>query len=295
MANTSRIAQAADTIKRSLVRALPHIYTPESLEAIFQKNKTKWNLPKAMNAPKFIDALLTEVIIDECYLDFGTEFYQAYYLSSSSAYYVICQLVPKTYLSHSSALHIWGLTDDDSFIYVNREQSPPLSKVTKGKLVQTAIANVFSRPQRRPENTADFNGMQVVHLKGRYTGEIGVRSFKIQNNEEISITDLERTLIDCIVRPGYGLRPQQMIEVFKKSKARISVATMSGYLDELDYVYPYHQCIGFYMERAGNYTPGEIKLFLSREKNYDFYLDYELISPAYNSRWKLYYPASLDV
>lgn len=295
MANTSRISQAADTIKRSLVRTLPHVYTAGSLEAIFQKNKKKWNLPQAMNVPKFIDALLAEVIIDECYLDFGNEYYQGYYLCSSSAYYIISQLVPKTYLSHLSALHVWGLTDKDVRIYINREQAQALSKAPKGKLEQTAIAKVFSQPQRQPENTADFNGIDVVHLKGKYTGQLGVRSFRIQNNEEVLITDLERTLIDCIVRPAYALPPQQMIGVFKKAKKRVSVATMSDYLDELDYLYPYHQCIGFYMERAGNYSIGEIKLFSSRAKSYDFYLDYELISPAYDSRWKLYYPASLKI
>lgn len=246
-----------------------------------------------MNAEKFIDALLTETIIGECCLDFGTECFKGYYLCSSSPHYVVSHLVPQTYLSHASALNIWGLMDHEPSIYVNREQSQT-PKVVKGRLEQTAISNAFRRPQRQPEIIADFKGIEVFYLRGRYTGNLGVTAVKLGNKEEVQVTDLERTLIDCIVRPAYAPPPKQMIEVFRKVKKQISVATMAGYLDELNYLYPYHQCLGFYLERAGNYSNGEIRLFSSKDKIYDFYLDYALESPVYNERWRLYYPAILD-
>lgn len=100
-----------------------------------------------MNVTKFIDALLEEVIIDNYFLDFGTEYYEGYYLCRNSAYYTIAQIVPKTYFSHRSALHLWRLTDKGSCMFINREQAPALSKAVKRKLEQSAITNVFNLPK----------------------------------------------------------------------------------------------------------------------------------------------------
>jgi hypothetical protein len=85
-----------------------------------------------------------------------------------------------------------------------------------------------------------------------------------------------------------------MADIFKKAKSVISVATLAKYLNELDYIYPYHQSIGFYLEKAGNYSDSEINLFRTRPIEFDFYLDYEISSPAYSTKWKLYTPVSLQ-
>jgi predicted transcriptional regulator of viral defense system len=294
MANISRITQVLEEIKKTLHRRRPRIFSAQQLRQIFEKNKKKWNLPAAMNLKKFVAALEQEVVIDQYQLSFEAEEFKGYYLCSSSANYIISSIVPKTFLSHASALNVWGLTQQDNRIYINRELFPASAKSTKGTLVQTAIDSVFSRPQRQPAVSAEFNGIDVALIHGKFTGQLGVTEITLKNREQILVTDMERTLIDCVVRPTYALPPGEMIAIFKKAKPSVSIPVLAAYLEELNYTYPYHQCIGFYLERAQNYSAAEIEFFSSQEIKYNFYLTYELISPAYDKRWKIYYPALLD-
>jgi predicted transcriptional regulator of viral defense system len=293
MANTSRISKQLPNIKKSLLRRQPHIFQIEDLHHIFLKNKKNWNLPAAMNAKKFIEALVYEVVIDFCQLDFDTEWYAGYFLCSSPANYIIQHLIHKTYLSHASALELWGMADGSNRIYVNREQSMASSKALKGKLVQSAINNVFKGQQRQTAALSEFNGLEIVFIRGKFTNQLGVIEFDLKGREAIMVTDLERTLIDCVVRPAYALPAEKMIAAFRKAKDQISVTTLVDYLTELNYTYPYHQSVGFYLEKAGNYLDSEIQLFAAQNIQYDFYLDYNLDSPAYSKKWKLFYPAGL--
>ena len=57
----------------------------------------------------------------------------------------------------------------------------------------------------------------------------------------------------------------------------------------MDYTYPYHQAIGFYLEKAG-YNENVIKLIEKIEIKYNFYLTYEMKEKEFSERWKLFFP-----
>ena len=80
-----------------------------------------------------------------------------------------------------------------------------------------------------------------------------------------------------------------MLETFRAAKERISVNTLIATLKKLDYVYPYHQAIGFYMERAG-YEESRTERLLKLGTSIDFYLAHGIKDREYNSKWRLYYP-----
>ena len=65
-----------------------------------------------------------------------------------------------------------------------------------------------------------------------------------------------------------------------------------SYLFKLKHVYPYHQAIGFYLEKA-EYKANQIALVEKIEMKNDFYLDYQMKNSDYSSRWKLFYPKGL--
>jgi hypothetical protein len=117
---------------------------------------------------------------------------------------------------------------------------------------------------------------------------------KIAENIQIAITDIERTLIDITVRPAYAGGVKSVLEAYRSVQSKISIPKLSTTLRALNYIYPYHQSVGFYMETAGNYSLEDIQELLNYKAfDYDFYLDYEMQSPAYSNRWKIYYPQDL--
>lgn len=103
------------------------------------------------------------------------------------------------------------------------------------------------------------------------------------------MTNIERTLIDLSVRPVYGGGVGNVLAAYQRAKERVSVKALLATLKRLDYVYPYHQAIGFYMERAGFDAPSCHKLCRLGLK-FDFYLCHNIRNKAYDGFWRLYYP-----
>jgi hypothetical protein len=132
-----------------------------------------------------------------------------------------------------------------SIIYVNKEQSP---KDSSGDLTQAGIDRAFSTKQR----TSGFSGASRPH-----NDHPSQRQTQGPNGEQLDVTDLERTLIDIVVRRAYAGGVRQVLTAFVRSGPRVSVERIAKLLRRLDYIYPYHQGIGFYLENAGHASAGD--------------------------------------
>ena len=127
-------------------------------------------------------------------------------------------------------------------------------------------------------------------MNGKASHNEGVENVYLQDNEKVMLTSIERTLIDISVRPSYSGGVQQVLSAFEKAKmAGVSINRLSAILKKLNYIYPYHQIIGFYLEKAG-YAESQIAFMDKLSKDHDFYLDYNLKNPAYSKRWRLFIP-----
>jgi predicted transcriptional regulator of viral defense system len=116
-----------------------------------------------------------------------------------------------------------------------------------------------------------------------------VGTIQTPNGEAVPATKVERTLIDITVRPAYAGGVYQVLNAYRGAMGRVSMATLIATLKKLDYIYPFHQAIGFYMQRAG-YSPTQYQRLKALGLPHDFFLAHDLRERAYDSEWRLYYP-----
>jgi hypothetical protein len=57
----------------------------------------------------------------------------------------------------------------------------------------------------------------------------------------------------------------------------------------MNFIYPYHQAIGFYLERTG-YQEKAYKPFQELPRQFKFYLAHNIKRPLYDEQWQVYYP-----
>jgi predicted transcriptional regulator of viral defense system len=199
-------------------------------------------------------------------------------------------LRPRSYLSHGTAVFLHGLNDQiPKTIYVNQEQS---KKSGSGRLSQERLTLAFSRRQRTSKYVYGFDGYRAVLLSGKQTGALGVAKLGGPQRETLPVTGLARTLIDIAVRPAYAGGIVQVMEAYRGARGRVGGAEMVRMLRKLDYVYPYHQAIGFLMERAG-YPEGEWEKLRRLGTRFDFYLLHGMRNAKRDEKWRLFFPEGL--
>ena len=129
---------------------------------------------------------------------------------------------------------------------------------------------------------------------GKHTGELGVTTMAGEGSSPLRVTDLERTLIDIAVRPTYSGGVEEVLNAYRRTNGKASTKRLAKMLSRLDYVYPYHQAIGFYLERSGVYGEATIKVFAKMPMEFDFYLTHQMNEVRHCDRWRVNYPSSLD-
>ena len=202
-----------------------------------------------------------------------------------SVYHYAVSIRRGAYLCHASAVHLLGLTQQrPKTIYVNKEQSPKTKP--QGEITQQSIDKAFAQQQRHSNYVFRIDGFQIVLVSGKATKRAGVID---DEKTGLPLTGLERTLIDIAVRPRYSGGVFQVAQAFKEAINDIDIDKLVGLLRTLDYRYPYHQSIGFYLERAG--APRKFLEPLQQlGTEFDFYLDYAMASPSYDESWRVFFP-----
>ncbi|MHB8800527.1 MAG: type IV toxin-antitoxin system AbiEi family antitoxin domain-containing protein [Thermoanaerobaculia bacterium] len=192
------------------------------------------------------------------------------------------------YLSHAAAVFLLGLNDQlPKTLYVNKEQTP--KPVPSTPLAQDRIDRAFRASPRRSNYVYRYGETQYVLLSGKNTRDFGVEERRGPNGEPLRVTGLERTLVDIAVRPTYSGGVFQVLDAYRTAAGRLSVARILETLDRLDYVYPYHQVVGYYLEKAGMPEP-ETKPFKDLGLAWDFYLTHGLRDTEYVPAWRLHVP-----
>ena len=282
--------QSQKLIRQQFAQMPARIFMPSDLSDLVRKHKSEWNAWGATTA-EIVKFLLEESLVTKA--EFKSKEYPPivrYVTGEHSAIQLALSLQRDSFLSHGTAMVVHGMTPPSTTLYVNREQAP---KDTPDEVTQAGITRAFANKQRKSKYIFSHSKVKYVLLGGKHTGRAGVISPTSVSGEKIDVTDIERTLIDVVVRPAYTGGIDLVADVYKRFANRIDIDHMINLLQHLQHAYPYHQSIGFLLERAGR-SHAECEEFASIGKNFEFYLDYDMKHPVYSPKWRLYYPASLD-
>lgn len=165
-------------------------------------------------------------------------------------------------------------------------------KYNENEITQEGIDRAFKNQVRQSNYIWAWKNYRFVLINGKNTGELGVIDFTLDRGEVLRVTNLERTLIDIVIRPVYAGGEKNIIEAYSRAKGKTTAERIISILQELDYSYPYHQSIGFLMEKTG-FDESEYNKLLYLGTEYDFYLLHTMKKAKYDSKWRLHYPQRL--
>jgi len=291
MANVSRVKKLQHIITNVLLSTGNKSFSTTDIEDIYRKYQFQWRLPASTTSNKFLKQIVNENIVEVLVVNVPSSGINKhiYYFPNVLDEEIALSISNRAFLSHYSALYYHGLTEQiPKEIIITIEDYQRITPIIN-LLSQDGIHSAFSKPQRESNSVFDVRNSRVRIHKGNYSNETGV--IKIGTR----VTNIERTLIDIVVRQSYSGGLSEVVKVFQKagSEKLISINRLLNYLSKLNYTYPYHQCIGFLMEKTGAFNESQFSKLESMPIQYDFYLSYNITKLDYDAKWKVFYPKNL--
>ena len=265
------------------------VFSFEDMAKILYKHRSFWRLPVNLSLNDFIGLMTDNTKLREYQVRFPTVHFIKFAWGHITPFTLAMSLKKSCYFTHYTALFLHGLTEQvPKMIYLTSELTK--KSFVNNRLSQTDIDRAFANPPRISSNVATLRDYRLCLLYAKFTDRLGVKEMTSRQNERIVVTDIERTLIDAVVRPFYSGGIYEVLQAYKKAEGTVSINKLTAMLRKLGYVYPYHQAIGFLLERTGMYKESQIQLLKEFDFKYDFYLTHQIKEPVYSEQWKLYYP-----
>jgi hypothetical protein len=289
--NRTRFQIAKPDIVRFFDELPTRIHRQSDIAGYLTQQRAFWRLSQDTSTRKFIKLLIDDGRLAEIDFPFPSPYKREvrYVWGSVSLYEVMQTMKPGCYFSYYTAVKFHGLTEQlPKTTYLTVEQFN--SSISKGEMSQAAIDRAFKGNPRTSTNTAESKDFRICIVAGRNTDKLGViEQAVVPDAGPLRLTNLERTLIDITVRPVYAGGVFEVAKAFELAKDKLSVNALTAMLKKLKYTYPYHQAIGFYLERAG-YKQSLIDLLRNLPMNFDFYLTHQKGETDYVKAWRLFVP-----
>jgi len=293
------LASRAQIAKPDIIQTfetLPKILKLRDIESALNEHRKFWRLTNSTTVKDFVNFLREKTQLVPITIPFPQRAVVGFTWGPQPLLEVLLGLAENSFLSHYTAMRIHGLTEQvPKTVYLNQEKNENSATYSSHEKLfdQPAIDSAFLRPPRHSQNMAEYEGTRILFLQSAYHAGLGITSSDVNlgGDRDLTLrhTTLERTLIDIVVRPFYAGGVFEVAKAFEQARTTVSVNTMAAMLKKLGHGYPYHQAIGYYLERAG-YRPGQVDLFRKIPRERDFYLTHQMAAARYVEAWRLYVP-----
>ena len=161
--------------------------------------------------------------------------------------------------------NIQGLSNyRNNFVFISKERKERNNFASR-ILTQDAIDKAFASSPRRTKAHDVINGYNVVSLESNNTGSIGIIDY---NGYKVS--SINRALVEIISNIHYFVSPDNVISEFKAIKDKLNINEIFKIIEKFDFIYPYYQLAGYYLEKIG-FTKNELIKFYSKKSELIFY------------------------
>jgi hypothetical protein len=290
--NRSRIQIAKPDIVRHFDALPTHVLKAKDIYDILSEQRDFWRLAQNTTAEQFIGFLLKHSKLKLQEFEFPQRTERCYVWDQAPLLAVLQALKKDIHFSHYTAMRVQGLTEQTpKTIYLTDERTG--SPAGTGELKQEAIDAAFRKPARTSNNWVEHDGKKIYLLNGAATQHLGVVNELVTDDSgeevQVRLTSVERTLIDVTVKPEYGGGVFEVLKAYELAKDALSVNKLMAMVHKLEFLYPYHQAIGCYLERAG-YKASQLDLVRRLPMKYDFYLAHDMGDSRYDPQWRLHVP-----
>lgn len=270
-----------------------HALKLKDVRAALAEQRAFWRLAQNTTSAQFIDFLEKHSKLKRYEFPFPQRSETCYAWGDVPLLQILLSLKKGLHLSHYTAMRIHGLTEQvPNSVYLTSVRASGHS-IKREKIGQDEIDHAFAQPARISTNWVDHEGKKIFLLHGADTGDQGVVAQQANDDDgraiNVKVTNIERTLIDATVKPIYAGGVFEVAKAFALARDRLSANKLISLLKRLDYVYPYHQAIGYYLDRAG-YSSSQLDIARRLPMEHDFYLTHEMGETRYEPTWRLFVP-----
>jgi hypothetical protein len=270
---------------------------PLRLKALREKSQMVMGKTGYKIASNFLTALQDEQIIRPHIFTSKNNkrvtLYSSQALVELSLYETATAMFPAGYFCNLSAIYCQSLTNQvPKTVYICTESNARKTRANDA-LTDSKLRQAFLKPHRYTSFIFNFPAGDLVMIERMRQTDSGVVSISssaglLPYNSRVSC--VERALIDAVVSPQYNGGIASVADYFAHARGRIDMIKLIDIYRELDFIYPYYQAIGFFLERTGMSDLAGIFRAAFAPKN-RFYLDHNAKSSwKYDERWMIYYP-----
>lgn len=207
-----------------------------------------------------------------------------YSMKSDFNIYNFCKtLQNNSFFAMTTSLNIQNLTKyRNKYIYVSKERASR-NEFYEKKLEQKDIDNAFGKNPKRTNAYDKLGEYIIILLETNNTS-----SYEIIEYEGYNLSSINRAFVEIMSNVHYFQSTDHIIELFKEIKDELDLDKIYHVIEKFNFIYPYYQLAGFYLESIG-FEKKELHKFYENKTDLKFYTEKNIETYALDSYWNIYF------